>query len=1171
LAVNLAFPINTVTHPKPPRINPFTSVALLLAIVLPPSIWAATWGADSHPTRTTASHGRRVIGYITQWDAWKDSGAGLPAKGYLNHLNVDYSQYTHLNFSFFGVAVDGSLHSGDFRNKDIWQTNQVQSPAPLLDGDTSSSWDYWLIYGELNPQWGFSNPATAAAGFVPSGTGWSNTVTQLTGPLPVPLPNTNGAPGLLALAHSKGVKVMASIGGWSMCKHFPATAADPTMRGRFVNDCQRLIAMGFDGIDFDWEYPGPYAGMNFTGSSADYTNCLALIQQVRAAIGASKEISICLSATPAKLNGFDWPAMAAVVDSFNLMTYDFNGGWSDIAGHNSPLYAYPGEEGGAASASACVADLVARGVPLAKITMGIGFYGRGVVCSGSATLNGPTVKTSRTIQPDGPIVTCADYVNWSAFDGTPNYSFIRSNTNGWTRFWDGSAAVPYVTSNQYFLSYDDSRSVGLKAQYVRNQNLGGIIVWNVFGDIVPGTISNPGAKLPYSPTNRAPLVNVINSVLAGDAVPPEGTEGPVPFGSTNASSAWPTNLFAPYVDFAAWPPYDIVGVATNTGLRYVTLAFMVADLSQNAATASPASIPAWGGYTAYAATNGYRLDVIASFRALGGDVVVSFGGASGTELAAYITDTNRLKTAYQYVIDTYNATRVDFDIEGTWVADAASILRRSQVLAALQADAAAAGRELKVSLTLPVLPTGLDNNGLAVVRSAVTNGVDLACVNIMAMDYGDAAAPNPAGKMGDYAIMAATNLFNQLKSVYQAAGAPKTDAQLWQCLGITPMLGVNDVTTEVFDQTEAAELAGFARSNNVGMLSFWSLNRDQPGQSGVTQTPFQFTGIFLGPGATNSAALPSITVADAAVTEGNSGTTNLVFYVALSAAATNTVTVAYATANGTAVAPVDYFATNGVLTFAPGQASLPVAVRVVGDTNVEPDETFYLSLSNPTNATLVRAQATGTIQNDDFPPVTTATGGECALTSQWVVTYNGAAFRATLTLTNPNATNITLRTFEFDAPYTSVDWIAADAALANWVLPARSGIHFTVANGWSPAAVVPAGGSLTLTFQASPGGTPPPPAPANVRVNGVLIGGCAPVVPRFLSVNRQGNDLALTWSGPQGKTNFVQWRGVDDGETNWADAAPVLFPAGVGEFTTNWTLFGTATNLPGALYRIRIP
>ncbi len=90
-----------------------------------------------------------MIGYITQWDAWKDV-AGIVPKGGYNHLNVDYSQYTILNFSFFGVAKDGSLHSGDFRNKNIYQVGAVQEPAALVNEDIYSSWDMFLLYGELD-------------------------------------------------------------------------------------------------------------------------------------------------------------------------------------------------------------------------------------------------------------------------------------------------------------------------------------------------------------------------------------------------------------------------------------------------------------------------------------------------------------------------------------------------------------------------------------------------------------------------------------------------------------------------------------------------------------------------------------------------------------------------------------------------------------------------------------------------------------------------------------------------------------------------------------------------------------------------------------------------------------------------------------------------------------
>jgi chitinase len=175
---------------------------------------------------TTAKHSKQVIGYITQWDAWKEV-ANLVPKGGFNHLNVDYSQYTILNFSFFGVAKDGSLHSGDFRNKNIYQVGAVQEPAALLNEDIYSSWDLYLLYGELETLYYISDNSYAyQQGYRNEGAGWKNVNTGRTGNFPLAIHKQGGAPGLLELAHQKGVKVMASIGGWSMCKHYPEMAAD---------------------------------------------------------------------------------------------------------------------------------------------------------------------------------------------------------------------------------------------------------------------------------------------------------------------------------------------------------------------------------------------------------------------------------------------------------------------------------------------------------------------------------------------------------------------------------------------------------------------------------------------------------------------------------------------------------------------------------------------------------------------------------------------------------------------------------------------------------------------------------------------------------------------------------------------------------------------------------
>ena len=135
-----------------------------------------------------------------------------------------------------------------------------------------------------------------------------------------------------------------------------------------------------------------------------------------------------------------------------------------------------------------------------------------------------------------------------------------------------------------------------------------------------------------------------------------------------------------------------------------------------------------------------------------------------------------------------------------------------------------------------------------------------------------------------------------------------------------------------------------------------------PGSTGTMATGFIINGIATGG---PSPVLPTLSVSDATVIEGNSGVRDLAFVVSLSAAATGPVTVAYATANGTATAGSDYAALSGTLTFAAGETSKVVHVQVSGDTAVEANETLTLTLSSPTGATIADGSAVGTIVNDD--------------------------------------------------------------------------------------------------------------------------------------------------------------------------------------------------------------
>lgn len=118
----------------------------------------------------------------------------------------------------------------------------------------------------------------------------------------------------------------------------------------------------------------------------------------------------------------------------------------------------------------------------------------------------------------------------------------------------------------------------------------------------------------------------------------------------------------------------------------------------------------------------------------------------------------------------------------------------------------------------------------------------------------------------------------------------------------------------------------------------------------------------------NDDGQPTISINNVSVTEGNSGTTTAAFTVSLSNASSQTITVNFATSPGTATAGTDYVTASGTVTFTPGQTSRPINVTVNGDTTFEPNETFVVNLTSPTNATIGDNQGTGTITNDDAQP-----------------------------------------------------------------------------------------------------------------------------------------------------------------------------------------------------------
>jgi chitinase len=310
-------------------------------------------------------------------------------------------------------------------------------------------------------------------------------------------------------------------------------------------------------------------------------------------------------------------------------------------------------------------------------------------------------------------------------------------------------------------------------------------------------------------------VTVLVAIAAALAA---GTAAVVMQGSADAAV---TPRVAPYVDMGSWPTPALSVLSKASGVKSYTLGFVT----------SAGCKASW--FNAYDPRSGWQLAEIKKIRAAGGDVKVSFGGASGIDLAQACSSVGALAAEYQAVVKAYGLRYIDMDIEGAAVADPASIDRRSKALAQVQK---ATG--VKVSLTLPVLPSGLTSDGLNVVKSAKKAGVAVDLVNIMAMDY------YRAGDYGAFALQAAQNTYNQVRGIYTGAS--------WGTIAVTPMIGKND-DGHVFDQNASRKLVAFAKSKHLGMLSFWETTRDRNACTGalykctnVPQKPYDFSKIFAG-------------------------------------------------------------------------------------------------------------------------------------------------------------------------------------------------------------------------------------------------------------------------------------------------------------------------------------
>ncbi|MBC1501497.1 LPXTG cell wall anchor domain-containing protein [Listeria weihenstephanensis] len=350
-------------------------------------------------------------------------------------------------------------------------------------------------------------------------------------------------------AANPNLKIGVSLGGWSKSGDFSEMAANDTARANFVQNVMKFVKYtNMDFVDVDWEYPNsPRDGDLLDNKEdegtpnagpADKANYVTLLQDLRTALDAqgetldrTYELSVALPASQWTMSqGIDIEKVFEIIDFGNMMTYDMHGAWDSVTGHQTALYDNPNDPYAnyGLSVDGVTKYLQSKGVPSEKIVIGAAFYTRGwnTVAEGTNTsLPGLFQAVERTNKnADGSTSNGANNEkplvagDGGTVGGIWSYRSIdtlKAVTPGLTEYWDDIAKAPYLYSKETgaFFTYDNVKSVTAKANYVKENNLGGVISWMQSQD------------KPTTSTKRDELTTAIKNGmfgagnLAGNALP----------------------------------------------------------------------------------------------------------------------------------------------------------------------------------------------------------------------------------------------------------------------------------------------------------------------------------------------------------------------------------------------------------------------------------------------------------------------------------------------------------------------------------------------------------------------------------------------------------------------------------------------------------------------------
>jgi len=305
------------------------------------------------------------------------------------------------------------------------------------------------------------------------------------------------------------LKVTLAIGGWNEgSKKYSDMAKDPKRRKLFVQSAVEFLEEhNFDGLDLDWEYPAKRGGIK-----EDKQNFILLIKDLNAAFSKKNLLLTAAIGAPAGTIdvAYDIPAMYKYLDYVHVMCYDYHGKWDKKTGHNAPLHARPQESvtDQALNIEYSLAYLLKLGAKPEKTVLGVPLYGRAFTLQNpnANVMGAPTLDTSF----QGP---------YTREDGFMGYNEIcmDAKENEWTEMWEEDQKGPYMFRDTKWLSYDNDKSLRIKADFAYDQGLAGVMTWSIDTDDFLGLCGGP----------KFPMLRALNNAIyrrqegiSGAATPP---------------------------------------------------------------------------------------------------------------------------------------------------------------------------------------------------------------------------------------------------------------------------------------------------------------------------------------------------------------------------------------------------------------------------------------------------------------------------------------------------------------------------------------------------------------------------------------------------------------------------------------------------------------------------